>query len=166
MQPANPAANVAANAPANPAANALANVTANTAGNIANIAGNVANVQENAAANPRQNAGAQPPPMQANCVEGSQRQRIRDKVEIARYANYDSDHLVLDAFDANNSIQATELRHMHDQELLRRAQYDQDNGPPDDLFVVWTSLGPLPQWVPGPNTRWAPRTTRLVPHST
>jgi hypothetical protein len=25
---------------------------------------------------------------------------------------------------------------MHDQELLRRAQYDQDNGPPDDLYVV------------------------------
>jgi hypothetical protein len=25
---------------------------------------------------------------------------------------------------------------MHDQELLRRAQYDQDNGPPDDLYVI------------------------------
>jgi hypothetical protein len=22
--------------------------------------------------------------------------------------------------------------------------------------VVWTSLGPLPWWVPGPTTRWAP----------
>jgi hypothetical protein len=22
--------------------------------------------------------------------------------------------------------------------------------------VVWTSLGPLPRWVPGPTTRWAP----------
>jgi hypothetical protein len=32
--------------------------------------------------------------------------------------------------------------------------------------VVWTSLGPLPRWVPGPTTRWAPGTTRLVPHST
>jgi hypothetical protein len=32
--------------------------------------------------------------------------------------------------------------------------------------VVWTSLGPLPRWVPGPTTRWAPRTTRLVPHGT
>jgi hypothetical protein len=32
--------------------------------------------------------------------------------------------------------------------------------------VVWTSLGPLPRWVPGPTTRWAPETTRLVPHDT
>jgi hypothetical protein len=32
--------------------------------------------------------------------------------------------------------------------------------------VVWTSLGPLPRWVPGPTTRWAPGTTRLVPHGT
>jgi hypothetical protein len=24
---------------------------------------------------------------------------------------------------------------MHDQELLRRAQYNQDNGPPDDLYI-------------------------------
>jgi hypothetical protein len=32
--------------------------------------------------------------------------------------------------------------------------------------VVWTSLGPLPRWVPGPTTRWAPRTTRLALHGT
>jgi hypothetical protein len=32
--------------------------------------------------------------------------------------------------------------------------------------VVWTSLGPLPQWVPGPTTRWAPGTTRLGSHGT
>jgi hypothetical protein len=32
--------------------------------------------------------------------------------------------------------------------------------------VVWTSLGPLPRWVPRPTTRWAPGTTRLVPHGT
>jgi hypothetical protein len=32
--------------------------------------------------------------------------------------------------------------------------------------VVWTSLGPLPRWVPGLTTRWAPGTTRLVPHGT
>jgi hypothetical protein len=25
---------------------------------------------------------------------------------------------------------------MHDQELLRHAQYDQDNGPPDDLYAA------------------------------
>jgi hypothetical protein len=32
--------------------------------------------------------------------------------------------------------------------------------------VVWTSLGPLPRRVPGLTTRWAPGTTRLVPHGT
>jgi hypothetical protein len=34
------------------------------------------------------------------------------------------------------------------------------------LDVVWTSLGPLPRWVPGPTTRWAPGTTRLGSHDT
>jgi hypothetical protein len=29
------------------------------------------------------------------------------------------------------------------------------------VVVVWTSLGPLPWWVPGPTTRWALGTTRL-----
>jgi hypothetical protein len=33
-------------------------------------------------------------------------------------------------------------------------------------IVVWTSLGPLPRWVPGPTTRWAPGTTRLALHDT
>jgi hypothetical protein len=33
-------------------------------------------------------------------------------------------------------------------------------------LVVWTSLGPLPRWVPGLTSRWAPGTTRLVPHGT
>jgi hypothetical protein len=33
-------------------------------------------------------------------------------------------------------------------------------------LVVWTSLDPLPRWVPGLTTRWAPGTTRLVPHGT
>jgi hypothetical protein len=32
--------------------------------------------------------------------------------------------------------------------------------------IVWTSLGPLPRWVPEPTTRWAPGTTQLVPHDT
>jgi hypothetical protein len=31
---------------------------------------------------------------------------------------------------------------MHDQELLRRAQYDQDNGPPDDLYVIPAAHAP------------------------
>jgi hypothetical protein len=34
------------------------------------------------------------------------------------------------------------------------------------LCVVWTFLGPLPQWVPGLTTRWAPGTTRLALHGT
>jgi hypothetical protein len=36
----------------------------------------------------------------------------------------------------------------------------------DRVLVVWTSLGPLPRWVPGPTTRWAPGTTRLALHDT
>jgi FtsZ-interacting cell division protein ZipA len=63
MQPTNPAANAAANAPANAATN--------TAGNVVNNAANAANIQTGVAANPRQNAGAQPPPVQANHAEGS-----------------------------------------------------------------------------------------------
>jgi hypothetical protein len=31
---------------------------------------------------------------------------------------------------------------MHDQELLRRAQYDQDNGPLDDLYVIPAAHAP------------------------
>jgi hypothetical protein len=37
---------------------------------------------------------------------------------------------------------------------------------PADETVVWTSLGPLPRWVPGPTTRWAPGTARLALHGT
>jgi hypothetical protein len=88
MQSANPAANVAAKAPANPAANAPANTLAN-AGNAANNAANVANIQGNPTPNPRRNTGAQPPPVQPDHAEGSQRHRIRNEVEIARRANYD-----------------------------------------------------------------------------
>jgi hypothetical protein len=127
MQPANHAANAAANAPANPAANA---------GNAANNAANAANIQGNPAPNPRRNAGAQPPPVQPDHAKGIRRHRIRDVVEIARRANYDREHGAPDPLDANNPIQAIDLRIMHDQELLRRAQYDQDNGPPDDLYVI------------------------------
>jgi hypothetical protein len=32
--------------------------------------------------------------------------------------------------------------------------------------VVWTSLGPLPRWVPGPTTQWAPGTTQLALYGT
>jgi hypothetical protein len=67
---------------------------------------------------------------------------MRDEVEIARRANYDREHGVPDGLDANNPIQATDLRIMHDQELLRHAHYDQDNGPPDDLYVIPTIHAP------------------------
>jgi hypothetical protein len=110
VQPAIPAANT----PANLTANAPANAPANAADNAANNTTNVANIQGNAAPNPRHNAGAQPPLAQANHAEGSQRHRIRDEVEIDRRANYDREHGVLDALDANNPIQATDLRIMHD----------------------------------------------------
>jgi hypothetical protein len=109
MQPANPAANAVANAPANPAANVPANAPANAAGNAANNAANAPNIQGNPAPNPRRNAGAQPPPVQADRAEGSRRHRIRDEVKIARCANYDREHGVPDTLDANNPIQATDL---------------------------------------------------------
>jgi hypothetical protein len=54
----------------------------------------------------------------------------------------DRDHGVPDALGTNNSVQATELQNIHDQELLRRAQYDQDNGHPDDLYVIPTAYAP------------------------
>jgi hypothetical protein len=38
--------------------------------------------------------------------------------------------------------------------------------PSEGGSVIWTSLGPLPRWVPGATTQWAPGTTRLVPHGT
>jgi hypothetical protein len=41
-------------------------------------------------------------------------------VEIARRANYDREHGVPDALNANNPVQVEGLRHMHDQELLLR----------------------------------------------
>jgi hypothetical protein len=47
-----------------------------------------------------------------------------------------------DPLSANNPIQATKLRQMHDQELLRCAQYNQDNGPPDDLYIIPTAYAP------------------------
>jgi hypothetical protein len=36
----------------------------------------------------------------------------------------------------------------------------------EKMAVVWTSLGPLPRWVPGSTTRWALGTTRLALHGT
>jgi hypothetical protein len=142
VQPVNLAANPATNAAANAAANPPANTTANVAGNVAKNAANTASAQPNIAANPGQNAGAQPPPAQANHAEVSQRRCVRDEVEIAQRANYDHDHGVPDALDANNLVQATKLWNMHDQELLPHAQYDQDNGPPDDLYNISMAYAP------------------------
>jgi hypothetical protein len=114
VQLVNPAASAAANATANPPSNAAANA----AGNVINNAANAASAQPNVTANQGQNAGAQPPPAQANHAEGSQRRHVRDEVEITRRANYDHDLGVPDALDANNPVQATKLRNMDDQELL------------------------------------------------
>jgi hypothetical protein len=72
VQSVNPTANATANAPANPVANAPANDQVNVAGNVANNAANAANVQANVTMNPRHNAGAPPPLIQVNRVEGSQ----------------------------------------------------------------------------------------------
>jgi hypothetical protein len=105
----------------NPAANAAPNAPSNAAGYDAKNAANAANIQGNSSLNPRRNARAQPPLVQADRVEGSRRHRIRYEVEIARCANYDREHGVPDPLDANNPIQATDLRIMHDQELLRHA---------------------------------------------
>jgi hypothetical protein len=118
VQPVNPVANAAANALANPVTNTLANAPVNAAGNVANNAANAANIQGNIVASPEQNAGAQPFPVQVNQVQGSQHQRIRDEVEIARHANYDREHKVPDALNSNNPVQAADLRHLHYQELL------------------------------------------------
>jgi hypothetical protein len=43
---------------------------------------------------------------------------VQKEVEIAPRANYNHEHGVPDALNANNPIQATDLRIMHDQELL------------------------------------------------
>jgi hypothetical protein len=72
----------------------------------------------NVAPNLKHNAGAQPHQIQAIRAKGNQRQRIRDEVEIVQRANYDHEHGVPDALDANNPVQAPDLQHMHDQELL------------------------------------------------
>jgi hypothetical protein len=120
----------------------VAIVPANAPANDANNAANTINIQGNAAPHPRHNAGAQSTLFQVNRAEGSQRHRIRDEVEIDRRANYDREHGVPNALDANNPIQATDIRIMHDQELLHRAQYNKDNGPPDDLYVIPVAHAP------------------------
>jgi hypothetical protein len=58
---------------------------------------------------------------------------------------------------AQNNISA---RTSEDPDSIIVGNHDESQG------VVWTSLGPLPRWVPGPTTRWAPRTTRLALHGT
>jgi hypothetical protein len=63
-----------------------------------------------------------------------------------------------DAFPESSMDVVVRLPEIQDVEPIRSA--------PMSEAVVWTSLGPLPRWVPGPTTRWAPRTIRLVPHGT
>jgi hypothetical protein len=100
-QQVNAAANATTYPAVNVAANPAANVTANAAGNVVNVANVVGVRQQNVTGNARQNAGAQPPPVQAN--QSSQRQRIRDEVEIACCTNYDCEKRVLDPLDANHA---------------------------------------------------------------
>jgi hypothetical protein len=57
-------------------------------------------------------------------------------VSLRKSCVTDCDNGVPDPLDANNLVQATELRQMNDQELLQRVQYDQDNGPPDELYIM------------------------------
>jgi hypothetical protein len=80
----NPATNAAANAPANAAANAPANTPANVVGNAVNNAANTSNIQGNTTPNPKHNAGAQPPPVHANRVEGRQRKILNRSSEILK----------------------------------------------------------------------------------
>jgi hypothetical protein len=54
------------NAATNVAANSAANTAANAAGNVVNVANATGVQQQNVAGNARQNAGPQPPPVQAN----------------------------------------------------------------------------------------------------
>jgi hypothetical protein len=93
--------NLAANVATNAAANTMGNAPRNAQNNVANT---TRAQQQNAAANVGQNAGAQPPPVQANCPQSSQRQRIRDEAEIARRANYGRGNGVPDPLDANHPI--------------------------------------------------------------
>jgi hypothetical protein len=60
----------------------------------------------------------------------------------------------------NASIYKERIKRWYDKRLKEFKEGDKV------LLVVWTSLGPLPRWVLGPTTRWAPETTRLVPHDT
>jgi hypothetical protein len=48
---------------------------------------------------------------------------------------------------------------MHDQELLRHAHYDQDNAPPDDLYVIPAAYAPLAS--PGPVNNFPAFSRRL-----
>jgi hypothetical protein len=69
MQPANPAANVVANAPVNPAANTPANAPANAAANAAgNITNNAANA-DNARETPLQTRGKMQEPNLHRCKQ-------------------------------------------------------------------------------------------------
>jgi hypothetical protein len=62
----------------------------------------------------------------------------------------------------SSGVQPSKTRSLESSKRKRRSSEQIS----DAELVVWTSLGPLPRWVPGPTTRWAPGTTRLALHGT
>jgi hypothetical protein len=65
-----------------------------------------------------------------------------------------------------NEINALGVKNITDLNINRKILQSLSKPDYDLVNVVWTSLGPLPRWVPGPTTRWAPGTTRLALHGT
>jgi hypothetical protein len=79
--------------------------------------------------------------------------RMRDEVVRRRIEELDGDAGLVDMID--------DFHEVHFQ-----GEPAEEEPEPSAKAVVWTSLGPLPRWVPGPTTRWAPGTTRLALHGT
>jgi transposase InsO family protein len=78
-----------------------------------------------------------------------------------------------DAVQAIHSDNGSEFRNSRFEHQFQSLSTPPQNGVVErkirtlcEMGVVWTSLGPLPRWVPGPTTRWAPGTTWLALHST
>jgi hypothetical protein len=82
-------------------------------------------------------------------LKGKEIQEVDQKLE--------KDMIELTILEAAENIEKyqKETKTWNDRKVLRK-----------DINVVWTSLGPLPQWVLGTTTRWATGTTRLVLHGT
>jgi hypothetical protein len=69
-----------------------------------------------------------------------------------------------ETYSKNNEAKWEEMIESIDLLFTQAAQIDKNQAKLD--AVVWTSLSPLPRWVLGPTTRWAPGTTRLALHGT